>query len=106
MKKILVEAIEDKMVLAKDVCGPSGNILLSAGTPLSVSMGRRLKNWGIHFVHIECDDAPAVLQNLPVVSQEDIANALKNKFSNCMGSQIMKKIFACAAQYAMQKGSI
>jgi hypothetical protein len=106
MKKILVEAIEDKMVLAKDVCGPSGNILLSAGTPLSASMGRRLKNWGIHFVHIECDDSPAALLDRPAVSQEDIANALKNKFSNCMGSQIMKKIFACAAQYAMQKGSL
>jgi hypothetical protein len=105
MKKILVETIEDKMVLAKDVCGPSGNTLLSVGTALSASMGRRLKNWGIHFVHIESSDAPAPLENAPVVSQEEITTGLKNKFSNVMSSQIMKKIFAAAAQHLIQKGA-
>jgi hypothetical protein len=105
MKKILVETIEDKMVLAKDVCGPSGNTLLGAGTALSTSMGRRLKNWGIHFVHIECDDAPIPAHASPEISQEEITNALKNKFSNVMSSQIMKKIFASAALYKIQKGA-
>jgi hypothetical protein len=105
MNKIVVENIEDNMVLAKDVCGPSGNILLGSGTTLSAAMGRRLKNWGIHFVHIECDDEPAPQQNVPLVSQEEITTGLKNKFSNVMDSQIMRKIFAAAAQYRIQKGN-
>jgi hypothetical protein len=105
MKKVMVENIVDSMVLAKDVCGPSGNILLGAGTTLTGSMGRRLKNWGIHFVHIESEDEPVLQENTPRISQEEITLLLKNKFSNVMDSQLMKKIFAAVAQYKIQKGS-
>jgi hypothetical protein len=106
MKKVNVENIVDSMVLAKDVCGPSGNTLLGAGTTLTGSMGRRLKNWGIHFVHIESEDEPAPQENTPRVSQEEITLLLKNKFSDVMDSQLMKKIFAAAAQYKIQKGGV
>jgi hypothetical protein len=105
MKKIMVENIVDAMVLAKDVCGPSGNILLGTGTTLTSSMGRRLKNWGIHFVHIESDEEPAPQENAPRISPEEITALLKNKFSNVMDNQLMKKIFASVAQYKIQKGS-
>ncbi len=104
MKKITVENIVDAMVLAKDVCGPSGNILLGAGTTLTGSMGRRLKNWGIHFVHIESEDEPAPQETAPRISPEEITSLLKNKFANVMDNQLMKKIFAAAAQYKIQKG--
>ncbi len=101
----MVENIADTMVLAKDVCGPSGNVLLSTGTTLTTSMGRRLKNWGIHFVHIESDDEPVPQENVPRISPEEITLMLKNKFSNVMDNQLMKKIFASAAQYKIQKGN-
>jgi hypothetical protein len=104
MKKVMVENIVDSMVLAKDVCRTSGNILLGAGTKLTSSMGRRLKNWDIHFVHIESEDEPTPQENTPRISQEEITVMLKNKFSNVMDSQLMKKIFAAAAQYKIQKG--
>lgn len=103
MKKIMVENIIETMVLAKDVCGPSGNVLLSTGTKLTSSMGRRLKNWGIHFVHIESDDEPAPRENAPRISGEEITSTLKNKFSNVINNQLMKKIFASVAQYKIQK---
>jgi hypothetical protein len=105
MKKIMVEDIADTMVLAKDVCGPSGNILLSTGTVLTAAMGRRLKNWGIHVVHIESEEEPVPRENVPRISHEEITSMLKNKFSNVMDNQLMKKIFASAAQYKIQKGS-
>ena len=105
MKKITVENIVDAMVLAKDVCGPSGNTLLGAGTTLTGSMGRRLKNWGIHFVHIESEEEPVPQENVPRVSQEEITSMLKNKFSTVMDNQLMKKIFASAAHYKIQKGN-
>lgn len=104
MKKVTVENIVDAMVLAKDVCGPSGNILLGAGTALTGSMGRRLKNWGIHFVHIESEDEPAPQETAPRISPEEITSLLKNKFANVMDNQLMKKIFAATAQYKIQKG--
>ncbi|NLE01459.1 MAG: hypothetical protein GX640_16455, partial [Fibrobacter sp.] len=47
MKKIPVEAITDGMILSRDVCGPTGNVLLTKNINLTPALGRRLKNWGI-----------------------------------------------------------
>jgi hypothetical protein len=105
MKKIIVEDIKDKMVLAKDVCGPSGNILLGAHTLLSESLGRRLKNWGITFVHIESEEEPALQTKEPRASSDDIVKSLKEKFSKVMDNPTMKKIFIAVESHFIQKGA-
>jgi hypothetical protein len=105
MKKIIVDDIRDKMVLARDVCGPSGNVLLGSGTPLTASLGRRLKNWGITFVHIKSDEEPAEHKNVPRVSSEDIENNLKEKFSRVMGNPAMNKIYVAVQSHFIQKGA-
>ncbi len=105
MKKIQVENIADAMILAKDVCGPSGNVLLGAGTKLTPSLGRRLKNWGIFFVNVQSDDAPARADDVPHVSKEEIQNNLSRRFSTVMDNKLMKKIFDAVLSYKIQKGA-
>ena len=106
MKKITVESILDKMVLAKDVCGPSGNVLLGSGTRLSTSLGRRLKNWGINFVVIEGADESPARENAQRVSPEEIGKSLQEKFSWVLGDPSMKKIFMAVQEYKIQKGAM
>jgi hypothetical protein len=105
MKKIQVENIVDAMVLAKDVCGPSGNVLLSAGTKLTPSLGRRLKNWGIFFVNVQSDDSPVLADDGPRISKEEIQAALGRRFSMVMDNKLMKKIFDAVLAYKIQKGA-
>jgi hypothetical protein len=106
MKKIQVETIVDEMVLAKDVCGPSGNVLLAAGTKLTPSLGRRLKNWGVYFVTIQSDDNPASAENAPRISSEEIRKKLADKFSDALNDTLMKKIFDAVLSYKIQKGAL
>jgi hypothetical protein len=103
MKKISVDAIESEMVLAREVCGSSGNILLAKGTPLNPSIGRRLKNWGIPFVLIEGDEVAEETQSVPGVSPEELKSQLTAKFSNVINNPIMKQIFAAVFQFRIQK---
>jgi|WetSurMetagenome_2_1015567.scaffolds.fasta_scaffold1366218_1 hypothetical protein len=105
MKKIQVENITDAMVLAKDVTGPSGNVLLSVGTKISPSIGRRLKNWGVFFVNVQGDDVPADGDGVAHVSDEEIRAALGRRFSEVMGNELMKKIFDAVLSYKIQKGA-
>jgi hypothetical protein len=106
MKKIPVDIIENGMVLAKDVCGPSGNVLLTAGTKLTPSLGRRLKNWGNNFVTIQSDEAPSTAENAPNLSNdEEIRRKLTARFSNVMDNAAMKKIFDAVLSYKIQKGA-
>jgi len=104
MKKITVEHIQDKMILAKDICGPSGNILLGNGTQLSVSLGRRLKNWGIDFVFIDSEEESAAPQNAPRLSMEDAEKNLEEKFSDVIENPLMKKIFSAVQRHFISKG--
>ena len=106
MKKIQVENIVDAMVLAKDVCGPSGNILLKTGTKLTPSLGRRLKNWGIHFVTVESNDDTVHAENIPRISKEEIQNNLSRRFAAVMDNVLMKKIFDAVLSYKFQKGAL
>jgi hypothetical protein len=104
MKKIQVETISETMVLARDVCGPSGNVLLSAGVKLNPSLGRRLKNWGIHFVNVESDDDSTRVDNTPRISNEEVQKSLTRRFSAVMNNLLMKKIFDAVLAYKIQKG--
>jgi hypothetical protein len=105
MKKIQVENIVDAMILAKDVCGPSGNILLKTGTKLTPSLGRRLKNWGIQFVNVESNDDTTHHENVHPISKEEIRNNLSRRFSTVLGNMLMKKIFDAVLSYKIQKGA-
>ncbi len=105
MKKVVVENVADKMVLAKDVCGTSGSVLLAKGTILTTAMGRRLKNWGVQFVHFEGEDDSPDEGNTITVSPEEVRERLEKKFSKVMGSEIMKKVFAAVYKFKIQQNS-
>jgi hypothetical protein len=103
MKKIPVDAIENGMTLSRDVCGPSGNILLGKGTVVNQAMGRRLKNWAITFVYIDGDEESQEADKTPTVSPSEIREGLEAKFSQCMNNGIMQQIFTAVYQYRIQK---
>jgi hypothetical protein len=105
MKKVLVENVVDKMVLAKDVTGTSGSVLLAKGTVLNTAMGRRLKNWGVQFVSVEGEDDSADEGGTVTVSPEEVRQHLEKKFENVMASEIMKKIFAAVFKFKIQQNS-
>ena len=93
MKKILVENIEDGMVLAREVYGASGSALLNKGTKLTVTMGRRLKNWGIPFVCIEGEEEHQEEKPAIEISPEKIREQLEEKFIDVRNDPTMQKLF-------------
>lgn len=103
MKKILVDNIEDAMVLGREVCGTSGNVLLSKGTVLSAALGRRLQNWGISSVYIEGEEEMHPEENTVTVSSEALEVHLTAKFGNTLKNQNMKKIFNAVYHYRLHK---
>jgi len=104
MKRMSVDNIKNDMVLAKEVCGRSGNVLLSKGAVLNVFMARRLKNWDIHFVYVEGEEESPEKENAVQVSPDEIRLRLEKKFAAVMHNAIMKQIFAVVLQHKMQKG--
>lgn len=102
MKKVASDNIQDGMVLAREVCGPSGNILVNKGTTLSAGLGRRLANWGIPLVFIEGDEEVAEAEAAAGLTPEELKTQLMKKFSRCADHPIMKNIFVAAYQYRLQ----
>lgn len=103
MKRILIENISEKMALAKEVTGTSGNVLLAKGIILTPSMAHRLKNWGVSFVYVEGENDLQETSNDTSVSPAEIREHLESKFSNVIGSEIMKKIFAAVYSFKLQQ---
>lgn len=103
MKKIAVEKIEDGMILSRDVCNSSDNVLLSSGLVLSATLGRRLKNWGISFIYVEGEETIVEPLNTVATSPEKLKNHLLFKFSNVMQNPTMKKLFDAVYRYRLQK---
>lgn len=103
MKKIPVDQVQDGMILFRDVCGPSGNILLSRGTVVSSSLGRRLKNWGIATITVEGEEQSKLVQKEVSVSEEDLRKEMQAVFSGVTDNPIMKKIFIAAYHYRLHK---
>ena len=103
MKKIPVSDIQDGMVLSREICGSSGNILLGKGVKLSTAMGRRLTNWGIPFVYVEGEEESPEKKKEVEVLPDELKNQLMLKFSNVMNNPIMKKLFVTVYQYRLQK---
>jgi hypothetical protein len=103
MKRVSVENIEDGMILSKDVCGPSGNILLSSGTQISAAIGRRLKNWGILQVTVEGEEPNQQADESAQISPEELRAHLEYKFEGRLGNPVMKKIFDAVFEYRLRK---
>jgi hypothetical protein len=103
MKRISVDNIENGMILGRDVCGASGNILVGKGTAISPAMGRRLKNWSIMHVYIEGEEENQQADEGTSVSPSEVRTVLEAKFSRCMSNPIMQKIFAAVYQFRIQK---
>ena len=90
------------MILGREVCGNSGNILLSKGTVLSQALGRRLQNWGIPFVYVEGEEEQTQEENAVTISPEALKQHLMDKFSKVMQNPYMEKIFNAVYQYRLQ----
>lgn len=105
MKKITPDKVEDGMILGREVCGSSGNVLLSKGTQLSEALGKRLVNWGITHIFIEGEEDSLLEENTVTISPEQLKGQLMEKFSNVIDNPIMKKIFVAAYQFRLQNNN-
>lgn len=105
MKKILIENIEDGMILAREVCGSNGNVLLSQGTRLSTALGHRLQNWGIPSVFVEGEEELVEEENTVSISPEELKSQLMKKFSRVINKPYMGKIFSAVHNYRLQKNN-
>ncbi|HEX2955912.1 MAG TPA: hypothetical protein VHO70_03740 [Chitinispirillaceae bacterium] len=103
MKKIPVDQVQDGMILFRDICGPSGSILLSKGTVITPALGRRLKNWGIAAVVIEGEEESTLEQKEVLVPAEELKTQIQTVFSDVLDNPLMKKIFIAAYQYRLHK---
>lgn len=56
MPKKNIEELEEGMVLAEDIKGSQGNLLLTAGVALTEKHIRVMKTWGISLVQIEGEE--------------------------------------------------
>jgi len=99
MKKIPVDQIENGMVLEKEICGPSGNVLIGKGAAISGAMARRLKNWGIEEIFVEGEDENAGAEGDNGESPEKVKEILEKKFSNCIDDAYMKQIFVAVYKF-------
>jgi hypothetical protein len=97
--RVLVNQIEDGMILAEDLRGPSGNILLQAGMELRKSLARRLQAWGIVEVSI-CEQgdlqAPAEGSAMPI---EDLEPHLRLLFQEGLELPTMQMIFQATLDF-------
>lgn len=105
MRRVAVEDIQEDMVLAKEVRGRSGNVLLNKGVKLNPFMGRRLKNWDISFVHIEGEDDSPKTESAVTVSPQEVKSLLEKMFNDVINNPIMKQIFAAVYQHKIQKAN-
>lgn len=105
MKRVTIDKIEDGMILAKEIRGRSGNVLLNKGVVLNSFMGRRLKNWDILFVYVEGESDTPGDQCEEQVSPQEIKKILEDKFSLVMHDPVMKQVFAAVYQYRLQRSN-
>lgn len=105
MKRVPVDKIENGMILAKEVRGRSGNVLLNKGVVLNSFMGKRLKNWDIVFLYVEGEsDAPEETSETQI-SPREVKESLEKKFSLVMHDPVMKHVFAAVYQYRLHSNN-
>ena len=100
MKKILIDTIQDGMIIARDICGSTDNVLLGKGTRLTQSLGKRLKNWGIPFIWIEGEEEQKVEKSpTETIYQYDFIKHLEDKFSQVKDNPIMHDLFVAVKEF-------
>lgn len=101
MKKITPQEIEAGMVLADDIIGPTGGVLMQAGMEISPSLGRRLKNWDVTFLYVEGSSDEEDGGPVEELSREDVAAVLESKFSHCKDNPKMRLLFEAVVDFKM-----
>jgi len=106
MKKIILDTMDPDtitkdMILAMDIIGPSGNILLNKGAGLTMALIRRLKNWGITYIYIEGEEVQVEKTQAVTINSDTIQEQLKKKFADHLNNPIMNDFFN--AVYNFQK---
>jgi len=104
VRKITVDKIDKGMILAEDICGNTGNVLLSNGTQLNGAIGRRLKNWGITEVCIEGDASASIMDTDTEHPAEDIHALLREKFKGVLDSEHMQVLFKAVLAFRTRQG--
>ncbi len=101
MKKITPQEIEADMVLAEDVIGPTGGVIMQAGMKLAPNLGRRLKNWDVSYIYIEGNNSEEETDTGEDISREDIEAELEKRFSHCLDNPHMKDLFDAIVEFRM-----
>jgi len=104
MKLVDVEKISEDLILAREVTGKSGNVLLAKGTKLTVSMGHRLKNWGVQYAYVEGEDFTSE-KNYVAIDPNAISDRLNIIFSQSLNSEIMKQIYKAVYEFKISHGA-
>lgn len=89
MKKILAQDIEDGMLLAEDLAGPNGNIILPKGVFLKNSLVPRLIGWGVQHVIVEGEDNQESNEEISIEEYKDhlsglFIDGIKNEKNNLL----------------------
>lgn len=94
MKKISTENIHpDGHIIAVDVIGAAGNVLISKGAKITPALGRRIRNWGVEYIFIEGEDDDADRIKVNAKSPQEIYNDLYEMFTGTLENAHMKVIF-------------
>jgi len=103
MRKISTDYIEPGCIAAADIVGPSGNILVNKGSPVTPALGRRLRNWGITEVFVEGEDDSGEHVKAEAPSPIKIKSDLYDKFLGTLDNARMRTIFDAVCKHKLQK---
>ena len=95
MKRISTTEIKDDMVLAEDLAGPNGNIILPKGVKLKASLSPRLSGWGINDIAIESADEEGS-EDTEIV--ENIEERLRPLFIKGLDTEISQTLLKTLVQ--------
>lgn len=111
MPKVNVDEAEEGMVVADDICGPNGQLLLPAGICITAKHLRVLKTWGIRYIGVEGDD-PEPEADIVVSSDlvDKVRQNLAPRFQLCdLKHPVMAAIYLAVVKQdaiALHKGDV
>jgi len=106
MRRVSTDTIVGGSVIAADVCSPAGQVLLNKGAPITPSMGKRLRNWGIAHVFIEGVDDTEQDIVAEAISPVRIKSGLYSMFLGTLDNPHMTKIFNAVCEHRLRKGGV
>jgi len=105
MRKILLDAAEEGMVLAKPVTRDNGMVLVAAGTPITAALIGRLRSMGIDRLVVEGEDPsrPAVdvqarIQRVDHLFRRFADDPFMTKVKTMLQRRLLHKAQAAATQ--------